>query len=381
LLALNNIASLRLRREHVVLVFMVLLSASYAYVTMANSEFYIDEKTYARVGYSLVQGHLASDSSLLPIYEKFGLVRSDIHTPFGYIDSVEPWLDHPPLVPLTMVPLLLVGASPRLLPIIFSTITAPLIFVLLRDRRVLAWASTMAWTSLFITHPILSMLFLDSGVAFFNLLAVTMMSEYSRSRSAVYLYLAGFLAGASALSKIYGTATLLFFLVFLLNARRGSSKDSLAKSLRPFLLAVGIASIWPIYGFATNASLFIQLLQSDFSRSVLSGNIVGFPALASMSYTGTTMYSSGLDLSLLIGWMALIYSLSKKKLQLIQTSALFYLLIVIALRYAWYYTMIPLFPFFAIGIGTVISDVTSVIRRHFPPSLKPPDSSGIIGSK
>ncbi len=334
---------------------------------MASSQLYIDEITYARLGYSLLQGHLASDSALLPIYEKFGLVRSDIHTPLGYIDSVEPWLDHPPLVPLLHAPLLITGASPRLLPIIFSSMTTLLIFFLLRDRRVLAWAATLTWVGFFITHPILSMLFVDSGVAFFNLLAVALTNVYTRSRSSKHLYIAGIAAGASALSKLFGIASLLYLLVYLIHVRLSPLKEKLPSIYKPLLLGIGIASIWPIYGLAIAAPLFVQLLQFNVSRSVISGSILNFPVLASLGYTENTMYSAGIDPLLLAGWVGMAYSLRKKNLRIIQMSPLCYLLVVLGLRYASFYTLIPLFPFFAIGTGAMITDIISATRKRLLP--------------
>ncbi len=344
---------------------MVLLGASYAYVTMASSQLYIDEITYGRLGYSLLRGHLASDSALLPIYQKFGLVGSDIHTPLGYIDSVEPWLDHPPLVPLLLTPILATGVSLRLLPIIFSSLTAVLIFFLLRDRRVLAWAATLTWVAFFITHPILSMLFVDSGVAFFNLLTVVLTNEYARSsRSSKRLYIAGIAAGASALSKLFGIASLLYLLVYLIYPRLSPLKENLPSNYKPLLLGIGIASIWPLYGLATNAPLFVQLLQFNVSRSVISGNILNFPVLASLSYTKNAMYSAGIDPPLLGGWVGIAYSLLKKNFRVILLSPACYLLVVLGLRFAWFYTVIPLFPFFAIGIGAMVTDMISVTRKR-----------------
>lgn len=343
---------------------MVLLSASYAYVTMASSELYIDEITYARLGYSLLQGHLASDSALLPIYQEFGFVRSDIHTPLGYIDSVEPWLDHPPLVPLLLAPILVTGASPRLLPITFSSITGLLIFFLFRDRRVLAWAATLTWVGFFITHPILSMLFLDSGVSVFNLLTVVLTNEYTRSRSSKQLYIAGIAAGASTLSKLFGITSLLYFLVYLIHAKLSPLKQNLSSNYKPLILSIGIASIWPVYGVATAAPLFVQLLQFNVSRSVISSNILNFPVLASLGYTKATLFSAGIDPMLLAGWVGMGYSLWKKNLRIIQMSPLCYLLVVLGLRYAWFYTVIPLFPFLAIGIGAMVTDIISVTRRR-----------------
>jgi hypothetical protein len=351
--------SSRRRTEYAILGIVILLSASFVYVTMASSQLYIDEITYARLGYSLLQGHLASDSALLPIYEKFGLARSDIQTPLGYMDSVEPWLDHPPLVPLLLAPLLTTGASPRLLPIIFSSLIALLIFFLLRDRRLLAWAATLTWVGFFITHPILSMLFVDSGVAFFNLLTVTLTNEYTKTRSSKQLYMAGIAAGASALSKLFGITSLLYLLAYLILSRQSQSKENLPTNYKPLLLSIGIASIWPVYGLATAAPLFFQLLQFNISRSVVSSDILNFPVLASLSYTKNTMYSAGIDPFLLIGWIGLAYSLLRKNLRVTLLSPVFYLMVVLVLRYAWFYTMIPLFPFFAIGIGAFITDMIS----------------------
>jgi Dolichyl-phosphate-mannose-protein mannosyltransferase len=364
--SLNRIFGSGLRREYTILGIVILLSASYAYLTMANSQLYIDEITYARLGYSLLQGHLASDSALLPIYQKFGAVRSDIYTPLGYIDSVEPWLDHPPLVPLLLAPILITGASPRLLPIIFSSMTTLLIFFILRDRRVLAWASSLIWVGFFITHPILSMLFVDSGVAFFNLLTVALTNEYAKSRSTKPLYMAGIAAGASTLSKLFGVASLLYLLTYLIYARFKQTQENPHGNYKPLLLGIGIASIWPAYGLTTAAPLFIQLVQFNVSRSILSDNIFNFPVLASLNYTKTTLFAGGIDLSL-AGWVGMAYSLSKKNLRVAQISPLCYLVVVLGLRYAWFYTLIPLYPFFAIGIGTIVTDVICVARKRLHP--------------
>src|SRR5205807_4535125 len=258
----------RISLEYFALLLVVVMSASYVYIVRANSPLYIDEIAYARAGYSLAQGHLASISSFFPIYQRLGLVRNDIHTPFGYLDSVEPWLDHPPLVPLLLIPLVVIDSSPRVLPIIFSAASTLLIFVILRERRVLAWSSALAWTGLFVTHPILSMLFVDSGVAFFNLLTVTLLAEYSRTHGKKWLYLVAVAAGASALSKeIFGFTSLLYLVAYLIYDRLSRRREPLTRNLKPLLLAVGIASTWWIFALTVAAPLFIQILQLDVSRS------------------------------------------------------------------------------------------------------------------
>lgn len=344
---------------------IVVLSGSFVYFTMADAQFYVDEATYARLGYALIHGHLATTSSLWPLYYQLGYGRSDFPTPFGSAQTVEPYLDHPPLVPLLLIPVLVAGVSPRLLPIIFSSLTTFLIFSLLRSQRVLAWASALAWIGLFVTHQILSMLFLDAGVAFFSMLTLIFTSVYNKTGARNYLYLAGIIAGASALSKEYGVATLLYLLVFLLYTRAGSIKNILQRSSKPFLLGLGIASTWPLYGLAIAAPLFLAIIQANASRSFLFGanlNLLAFVTL--FNYTSSTMYYAGVDPILLIGWLGIGYSLWKRKLPLVQLSLLSYLGVVLGLRYAWFYTTIPLFPFFAIGIGGLLTDFAYGLRNH-----------------
>lgn len=355
-------------KENIALIIIVVLSGSYAFFTIVDAQFYVDEQTYARLGYSLLQGHLATTSSFYQLYYQLGYARSDLPTPFGSMETVEPFLDTPPLVSVLLVPVLLMGASPRLLPIVFSALTTFLIFFLLRGQRILAWASALVWTGFFVSHQILSMLFIDSGVAFFNLLTVTLTSEYARTRSRNYLYLAGVTGGLAALSKQFGIASLLFLLGYLIYSRLGLAKESIVKNSGPFLLAVGIALIWPLYGLATAAPLFIQLQQANASRSFLSGVNSNLSVLvSSFTYTQSTMYYAGVDVMLLIGWVGVAYSVSKRKFRLVTLSILTYLLVVLALRYAWFYTMIPLFPFFAIGLGTLATDLVDLVRRRLQP--------------
>jgi len=364
-----NPISRRISLEYFVLLLIVAVSTFYVYVARANSPLYIDEIAYARAGYSLAQGHLSSISSFFSIYQRLGLVRNDIHTPFGYLDSVEPWLDHPPLVPLLLVPLLVIDSSPKLLSIIFSAASTLLIFALLRERRVLAWSSALAWTGLFVTHPILSMLFVDSGVAFFNLLSLTMLGEYSRTHRRKWLYFAAIASGASALSKeIFGLSSILYLVAYLIYARLGPRHEALTRNLKPILLAVGLASTWWIFAITVDAPLFIQLLHYNVSRSALSDHTfsdVFSILLASFSYSRSSMNYNGVDPILAISWVALIYSLSKSGVRFVQASSVCYLSVVFVLRYAWFFTVIPLFPFFAIGIGDLVTDAISVLRGIF----------------
>ena len=324
---------------------------------MAEKPFYVDEDTYSRLGYSLLQGHLASASSLWFIYDKLGYVRTNLYTPFGSTNTVEPWLDHPPLIGFLLVPILLTGATPRLLPIIFSSLSTLLIFFLLRRHRLLAWVASLAWVVLFTSHQILSMLFVDAGVSFFNLLTVAMTLEYGKTGSKKLLYLAGITAGASALSKLFGIATLLYLVTYLIYSSLGPRKESIVRNSKPLLLALGTASVWPIYALTIASPLFVQLQLFNAARSLSANNNIGLLLVSAFTYSKSTMYDAGLDLALIAGWAGIVYSLRKRTLVPIHLSLGSYLLVVFVLRYAWYYTVIPTLPFLASGIGVLVSDV------------------------
>src|ERR1017187_1366841 len=96
----------------------LILIISISYARFGSGPLYIDEITYARLGYSLMLGHLASDTSFYSLYQQFGLATNSIQTPYGNVASVEPWLDHPPLMGFLLVPVLAIGLQPRFLPII-----------------------------------------------------------------------------------------------------------------------------------------------------------------------------------------------------------------------------------------------------------------------
>ena len=55
----------------------------------------------------------------------------------------------------------------------------------------------------------------------------------------------------------------------------------------------------------------------------------------------------------------------RKNLLAVQAFPPSYLSVVLGLRYGWFYTLIPLFPFFAIGIGTIVADVIYLTQTRF----------------
>jgi hypothetical protein len=349
-------------------VILVLFIVQY-FVIEYYTVFYIDEDVYARLAYSILHGHLASASSFYQIYAQFGYNRTDIYTPFGSSTTVEPWLDHPPLVPILSGSFFLIGGvSPRVLPIIFCILIALEIFVLLRHQLILAWISVIVWVAYVSTSPLLSMLFLEAGVSFFLMSTLVLVKEFDSRGSRVYLYAAAITAGLCGLSKIFGISAILFLLLFLIYyARRKPARKQLSvlAGVGAVSLSVVITLTWFVYGFLAAPNLFQKLFTLNAQRSLLSAHNIDLLVLVKSPVVGPSQISGGsFSLPLVIGIVCLLYLFFRKDTRLLQLCIVSYLGFSFALGYFWFYTTIPLYPFYSIGVGYLIYAVIFRGRKH-----------------
>jgi len=343
------------RVELVFLLAVVSLGGVLGSVSATRNPVYIDEITYARLGYSLSQGHLASDSSFLSLYSSYGLVRNDIVTPYGYIDSVQPWLDHPPLIGFALVPFVIAGANLRSLPALFDIGIILLLYFALRQRdRLEAGAAALFFLVYMSLFPVLTMLFLDSGVSFFLILTMYLAAYFERTGSTRAMYAAGLTAGLASLSKVPGVVAILFLVLFLVY-QVASKKTKVFRILPSLVVAIGLASLWPIYGFLIEPGLFWQLTTTNFSRTTLSGNSLQqiLAALASNASFARPDYTVTLDPLLIVSWAATLLVVSRKKYLVTSLALGSYLIVLFALRYVPPQMTVPLFPFFAVSLGIV----------------------------
>lgn len=354
---------LRVKTEVLVVAILLFSVAVVGYTFSIRNPVYIDEITYARLGFSLSEGHLASDSSFLSLYASHGLVTNGIPTPYGYVDSVEPWLDHPPLVGLLLIPFVTLGPNPRMLPLLFDIATVLLLYLLLRPKDKLAAFVAIAFFLLFLTlFPVLSMLFLDSSVSFFFLLTIFLLTRYSSEKSNKLLIGAGLSAGFAALSKVSGIIAIVILILFLgqLVAVR---RIKMAKAVPPLIIASGIALIYPAYGFLLEPSLFWQLNMVNISRSVLSENSLQqvLVSLVSSATFTKPSYAQNISPFLQLSWVSVLLISSSRKFRFASLAALSYFLLVLALRYAPPQMTVPFFPYFAITMGSVVVRVGRLI--------------------
>ena len=355
------------RYELVFLLAVVSAAVLLGVVAAFHNPAYVDEYTYARLGYSLSQGHLASDSSFLSIYRQYGLVTNAIVTPYGYVDSVQPWLDHPPLVGLLQVPLVFLGQNPRILPVILDVGIVISIFWLLRKddllTAALAASTFVAFIALF---PVLSMLFLDSAVSFFFVMTLALLVHFNRTGSKRVLYLSGVSAGLAVCSKVPGVVAIFLLLLFSAYAI-SSRKVSHLRAGIPIAIAIIFALVWPLYGFATEPGLFWQLTVNNVSRSVLSGTSpqqILTALIESASFTKPTYFTTVSPL-LIISWFAAGVSLIVRRFWWTKIAFGSYVLLLFLLNYAPPQSMIPLYPFFAISVAVAASSGIRLATRLF----------------
>jgi hypothetical protein len=206
------------------------------------------------------------------------------------------------------------------------------------------------------------MLFLDSGVGFFNLLTLALVNEHSKTDSKKYLYTGGVTAGLSALSKLFGLASIIFLLAYGLTRYRKQILRSKPMVIS-ILLSILIALTWPVYALSQAGSLFIQIQLANGSRSAFSFRNFSIPIFQS-NYEYTTVFlGSGVIFALVLGWLALLYSVRSGRLRLVQLCFYSYVSVVAVLHYLGFYTVIPALPFLAIGIGQLVMEIFGRTRK------------------
>ncbi len=340
--------------------------AIFRYLMFASGQMYIDEQIYSRLGYSLIQGHLATGSSFFSLYQQYGLNTSAINTPYGNVDSVQPWLDHPPLVGFLLIPFLSMNLLPRALPIALSTVVSVVVYRMARDYGEVAGIfAFVAFTAFTLYTPLLSMVFLDSSVSLFFILTVFLTVQYFQNSKNVFLYFAGVTAGLAAASKLTGVAAFLFLLLAMVYARAKNLQKPPLTFLKTVLIGALFPAVWFAYGFLTEPSLFVRLIQDNMSRSIFSGNILSIfsIAISSWTYGASEIAKTGIDSVLVLALIPIVYLLLRREAGLVLISFIALWVSAMAISYSWVFSTIPFYPIYAIGIGILTNELVSTLRR------------------
>ena len=307
-----------------------------------------------------MKGHLASDTSFFSLYQQFGLATNSISTPYGTLDSVQPWLDHPPLMGFLMIPILALKLEPRLLPIILWYLTALALYLLFERNPKLAYSTVFAFIVFGQYSMLPSMVFLDAGVSFFLVLTVVLTSYYVRTRITYFLYLSGITAGLSALSKEVGVASIFYLALFWLYDKYKRKEKNGSSYTKALILAVVAFSTWIIFALIEQPTLFVDLVSANLGRSI-SSNLsyldVVRTIFSSFSFNVNFIADTGIDYALILSWLGVAYLLAKRSVPAeIKIGLISYLVFFFLLRFTAVFNTIPFFPFYALALGLVIND-------------------------
>jgi len=310
-----------------------------------NSVRYCDELIYEKLARFIFNGHLASSSSHYAIYATHNATLS-LGTE---VQIVEPWVDHPPLFSILLIPFWLKGI-PRLLPILLSTLSTFLIIYLLRKNFTLSLLSGLIFAFFPSAVRLNSMVFLDNGTSFFFLLTLALTSRYEEQESRRLLVLSGVSAGLSFLCKISGVFAIIYLALYLLFTNK------LRRNFFAFIVALCISAIYPISNLMLNADLFLDILTVQKNRlGVFQFLSTGLsPAVSDFTYTRNMFTTGSISVVLLLSWISLGAFLNSRNNKVVKLGILSFVLTFLIISYAWFFSWIPMYPFFSIALAYVL---------------------------
>ncbi|MDA4131471.1 MAG: hypothetical protein OK457_11930, partial [Thaumarchaeota archaeon] len=119
-----------------------------------------------------------------------------------------------------------------------------------------------------------------------------------------------------------------------------------------------LALSWFLYGFLVAPDLFLKLLSENAQRSILSPHNINLLVFVTNPVVSSSqIFVGSISLPLILGLVGLSYLFLRKEVLLVQLGVAVYLGFAFVLGYIWFYTTIPLYPFFCVGIGYLINDL------------------------
>ena len=321
---------------------IVVLASFLIRLDQINSVKYCDELIYEKLARFIFHGHLASSSSHYAIY-----VAHNATLPLGTdVQVVEPWVDHPPLFSILLIPFWLKG-MPRVLPILFSTLSTFLIIYLLRQNFPLSLLSGLIFAFFPSAVRLNSMVFLDNGTSFFFLLTLALTSRNEEQESRRLLVLSGISAGLSFLCKVSGVFAIIYLMFYLLFTNK------LRRNYVALIVALGIAAIYPLSNLLLNADLFLDIVTVQQNRlGVFQFLSTGLsPAVSDFTYTENMFITGSISVVLLVSWISLGAFLNSRNHKVIKLGILSFVLTFLIISYAWFFSWIPMYPFFSIALA------------------------------
>lgn len=312
-----------------------------------------DEYTYSFLGLSLLRTGVPVSWSFFPYSHRTDVTIGGILFPMVY-----PYFDHPPLAGIIVGAWSMLWkqstfnqvslATIRIVPIIFSTVSALLMFFLAEkffDLQTAWWA-----LALYLTVPI----FIISSrvVVAENLLTTVMLgtiylyTAFKTKKTILYACVLGLLAGMGFLMKESGIV-LGLYLTFMLIRDKVKPKFVFI-ALSAFGLCIAGYVVW---GFWIDKDTFLKILSFQSARETGPQTLwylLSTPIIINKIYQDGWYY---------LGFISVLFSFAKQKYSTLTPMVLFYLFFLLTTltregQSGWY--LIPLFPFMAIATAEAI---------------------------
>lgn len=317
-----------------------------------------DEFAFAFLGISFLKTGIPSSWSNIPIYQnKYYLKANDT-----LYSIVTPYFDHPPLFGLLTGAFALLNgerefskvklSTIRLVPVILGSFSIVLLFILCQSLY--GFKTAVISSLVFATVPtyaISSRMSLAENLLIPQiLLALILFEKLLKEERKSLVYLLGFLAGLAFLTKFVGLFVWLTLLLLFLYEPR-ARKHILPFSVITFL----VGSVYFLYGFALDKTLFLKILSFQGAREVgpfSFFNLFLTPAIVNKIFVDGWVY---------FGWFALFISIYqyKKNIKIVVPSLCYLLIFVLSVNqkdlHGWY--NYPFYPFLAIASGKLISEI------------------------
>ncbi len=320
-----------------------------------------DEFAFAFLGQSLWQDHLPTAWSNLPVYlfpqDKYYLSANDtVYT------IVRPYLDHPPLFGILSGGWALlhgekefwqVGLSTiRFISAILGSFSVVLLFKLAKDlygfKTALVSSMVLATVPTYVISSRMSLA--ENLLIPITLTSLIVFEKLKKEENRYLVFFLGLLAGLAFLTKFVGIFVFLTLLVLFW------VQPKLRKYLILFTpVAVLVGSLYFLYGFVLNPSLFWRVLTFQGSRQI------GPMSFFNLFTTPLIVNKVFIDGWVYFGWFALVILLSRKEKDLsLSVPVLVYLFLFILTvdqndPHGWY--AYPFYPFLALASGKLVSEM------------------------
>jgi len=280
----------------------------------------------------------------------------------------QPWLDHPPLLPLITGSYAYVSgarvfedATARIIRkpmLVMGVFTVALVGYL--SYQIFGTGAALIVMALYATSPLMvitsRMVQGENGVIIGFLLALIFLYKYLTKNRLIYLWLAALSAGLAVLFKVSGVSVIICGLFVLLTQENKKLAEKFREAALFLIVSGSFLALYFVYGAAFGWRTFMEVWSSNSTRPYDIGFGSLFDLLTVTKITIGKRLTEGWPL---MGWMSLFILMmtkSKKIFSFVVLPAFVYLSVFLLMggnSYGWY--RIPFVPFLFLAGGALLA--------------------------